>query len=209
MSGHVYTLQLEGGNYYVGWSSDPCSRIAQHFLGRGSQWTRTHRPESVLCIQPGDHQLERAVTIARMCQHGWQKVRGGPWLAPVLLYPPQPITNALMHRPPPPLHHPQQVDHLHGHSIVWHRFPKRFRARIFGPKASAACSKRGFKEVNGETREEVVKLVEGWLARTGEEGVKDERDAAPSNLAADSVQAAMELMDSLSFSGAEEANRCG
>ena len=37
IQGHVYTLLLEGGNYYVGWSSSVENRIAQHFLGGGSR----------------------------------------------------------------------------------------------------------------------------------------------------------------------------
>jgi predicted GIY-YIG superfamily endonuclease len=219
MSGYVYTLLLEGGKYYVGWSSDPCSRIAQHFLARGAQWTRTHKPQAVLCIQEGDTQLERAVTIARMCQHGWQNVRGGPWLAPTLLYPPPPITNALLHRPPPPLPQVHSIVELRGHSVALQRFPGRWRARVFGAKATTACPKRGFKELRGESREAVLALADGWLATAGAAGeVEDEEGGEPEERGeggfasdspndfpsesvgeSDGVRAAMALMDSLAF----------
>jgi len=211
MSGYVYTLQLEGGKYYVGWSSDPCSRIAQHFLGRGAQWTRTHRPLSVLCIQEGDVQMERAVTVARMCQHGWQNVRGGQWLAPTMLYPPRPISNALLHPSPPLPPQIHSIEELRGHSVALHHFPGRLRARVFGPQASAACPKRCFKELRGESREAVLALADGWLATAGaveeEEELCDEGDF-PSGSAGESVEAAgepdgvraaMALMDSLAF----------
>ena len=36
----VYTLELDGGNYYVGFTDDIPKRMAEHFLGRGSRWTR-------------------------------------------------------------------------------------------------------------------------------------------------------------------------
>jgi hypothetical protein len=211
MAGHVYTLQLEGGKYYVGWSGDPCSRIAQHFLGRGAQWTRTHKPQAVLCIQEGDTQLERVVTIARMCQHGWQNVRGGPWLAPTLLYPPPPIANALLHRPPPPLPQVHSIVELRGHSVALHRFPGRWRARVFGPRATAACPKRGFKELRADTRDAALALADGWLATSGDEERGEELSDGdfPSDAVGESmgesmgesegVRAALALMDSLTF----------
>ena len=34
--GHVYTLLLESGRFYVGWSSAVENRIAQHFSGRAA-----------------------------------------------------------------------------------------------------------------------------------------------------------------------------
>ena len=40
----VYTLELQGGNFYVGYSDDIPKRMAEHFLGRGSHWTRLHPP---------------------------------------------------------------------------------------------------------------------------------------------------------------------
>ena len=38
--GHVYTLRLEKGKYYVGYSGEIETRIASHFLGNGSLWTK-------------------------------------------------------------------------------------------------------------------------------------------------------------------------
>ena len=72
----VYTLELEGGNFYVGFSDDIPKRIAERFLSRGSKWTRLHPPIKVLQVVPGDKELESAKTIALMCRVGWRRVRG-------------------------------------------------------------------------------------------------------------------------------------
>ena len=77
MSGVVYTLELQDGCWYVGWTKDPATRIASHFLGAGSKWTQLHPPISVLSVVLGDELLENLSTIALMCRHGWEKVRGG------------------------------------------------------------------------------------------------------------------------------------
>ena len=62
MQGHVYTLLLEGGHYYVGWSSSVEHRIAQHFSGTGSRWTTRHPAVQVLTCVAGDARLEDVVT---------------------------------------------------------------------------------------------------------------------------------------------------
>ena len=64
VEGFVYTLALEDGCFYCGWSKDPSCRIAQHFLGRGAQWTRVHKPQQVLTVLPGSTELEKVTTIA-------------------------------------------------------------------------------------------------------------------------------------------------
>ena len=79
--GHVYTLELEGGFFYVGHSLDVESRIAGHFLGNGAgaKWTDLHGPRRVLSVVPGDTLLENLTTLALMVQHGHECVRGGKW----------------------------------------------------------------------------------------------------------------------------------
>ncbi len=71
MTGVVYTLELEEGYWYVGWSRDPTTRIASHFLGCGSKWTQLHPPIAVASVVLGDELLENLTTIALMCRHGW------------------------------------------------------------------------------------------------------------------------------------------
>ena len=66
IQGHVYTLLLESGNHYVGWSSTVEYRIAQHFSGASSKWTMQHKPLQVLACVAGDTRLEAIVTISLM-----------------------------------------------------------------------------------------------------------------------------------------------
>ena len=78
-AGYVYILELEGNNWYVGFSQDLHTRIASHFLGAGSKWTQLHKPLSVYKVQLGDTILENCITIALMCRYGFEKVRGGSY----------------------------------------------------------------------------------------------------------------------------------
>jgi len=75
--GWVYTLRLEGGNYYVGFTNNLEHKVAQHFLGRGADWTRIWKPLEVVAVSEGGVELERAQTIALMARFGFHKVRGG------------------------------------------------------------------------------------------------------------------------------------
>ena len=40
----IYVLQLKHGCFYVGKSDNPYKRLTQHKNGRGSAWTRLHKP---------------------------------------------------------------------------------------------------------------------------------------------------------------------
>ena len=77
--GYVYTLLLEAGHYYVGYSQDIQTRIASHWLGAGSKWTQLHKPISIISLREGDTHLETLSTIALMCEKGFEKVRGGSY----------------------------------------------------------------------------------------------------------------------------------
>ena len=73
---------VRGGrpNYYVGISMCSLhSRLAQHFAGRGSKWTRQHKPVKIHSIRWGGTDVERRVTIQMARIHGADCVRGGPW----------------------------------------------------------------------------------------------------------------------------------
>jgi predicted GIY-YIG superfamily endonuclease len=165
--GYVYTLRLEDDCWYVGFSTDPETRIASHFLGRGAQWTRAHKPVSVHMLQPGDERLESLVTIATMALHGWRKVRGSQWLAVQMPCAPVPLLKALSIRPPAAA--PEQVEALTilGHSVVIHQLKDvgltSWRARVSGKHAATACPKRGFKSLYAATEAEALAAVEVWL----------------------------------------------
>ena len=82
----LYVLQLEHGCYYVGQSSGFEERVEDQFKGKGSAWTRVHRPIKVLSTRPAETKnwklaeaIENQLTLTLMRTHGWQRVRGGFW----------------------------------------------------------------------------------------------------------------------------------
>ena len=95
--GFVYTLALADGCYYIGYSATENiqTRIASHFLAAGSLWTQKHKPMSIMSVQPGDTLLETLVTIAMMCRHGYEKVRGGSYCSIEMIKPPASIQKAM------------------------------------------------------------------------------------------------------------------
>lgn len=77
---NLYVLKLEGGRRYVGKSENPQKRIQQHFDGKGSVWTKKHKPISVEKIIPNvSHFDEDKVTKEMMSKYGIDKVRGGSY----------------------------------------------------------------------------------------------------------------------------------
>lgn len=78
---YVYTLNLEGGKKYVGYSSNVKRRIAQHFNGTGAAVTRECRPISVHSVKKCSSKekaqnAERIVYYNMKNYHGSDKVRG-------------------------------------------------------------------------------------------------------------------------------------
>ena len=92
---YVYTLQLESQKWYVGYSQDIETRIASHFIGNGSLWTKKYKPIEVINVKPGDRILENLITIALMAKHGFENVRGGKWCKLEMTHPPPPLQKAL------------------------------------------------------------------------------------------------------------------
>ena len=75
-SGHhwVYVLRLRGDKIAVGSTGNLTQRIADHFSGQGSAWTKKHPPEEVTRVIRTSAQdawgLEETMTVALMIQHG-------------------------------------------------------------------------------------------------------------------------------------------
>ena len=78
---YVYTLNLKGGNKYVGYTENPATRLSQHFSGNGAKWTQKHQPISVNSIQKVSSvryakNLETIIYNKMKNYHGGAKVRG-------------------------------------------------------------------------------------------------------------------------------------
>ena len=83
----VYVLELEDSKYYVGSTTNRKRRIKQHRSGRGSKWTREHRPIRVLKEYrriPKEYLLgmESKVTAEMMLEYGINNVRGSMFCSP-------------------------------------------------------------------------------------------------------------------------------
>ena len=78
---YVYTLDLEGGNKYVGISKHLDSRLSQHFEGKGAAWTKKHAPlrvhHSNWCRSETAAKNAERIIVERMKNYyGSDKVRG-------------------------------------------------------------------------------------------------------------------------------------
>ena len=75
----VYVLKLKDNCYYVGVSSNLNARLAQHFEGCGSAWTRKHPPISLIEVFIGGEDKENQVTELYRNKYGINMVRGGKY----------------------------------------------------------------------------------------------------------------------------------
>ena len=78
---YAYSLNLAGGRKYVGITTNPERRLAQHFGGQGAQWTQKHAPVSVnhlqRCSSAGTAKSAERIITQRMKNYwGSDKVRG-------------------------------------------------------------------------------------------------------------------------------------
>ena len=81
---NIYVLELKGGYYYVGKSTNVEERFKQHVMGdgKGSSWTSKHEPLKVLASyeQKTDFDEDNK-TLEMMIKYGIDKVRGGSYTA--------------------------------------------------------------------------------------------------------------------------------
>lgn len=80
----LYVLKLEGGNYYIGTTRNLDKRYKEHCTGKGSEWTRIHKPIEILEAREtgltDDREaclLEDELTLEMAEMHGPDFVRGG------------------------------------------------------------------------------------------------------------------------------------
>lgn len=97
----VYALECEDNHWYVGASRRVQFRLCEHFQGNGVAWTQRYQPVDVHRIEvlePDERDVwtalerrENELTLSLMRSYGWERVRGGKWLDPVLDEPPLPL----------------------------------------------------------------------------------------------------------------------
>jgi predicted GIY-YIG superfamily endonuclease len=86
----VYALLLEGENFYVGITRDLDRRLSEHFSGKGSEWTKLHKPMGLIETWKNAAPIEeRNITLAYMEKYGWWRVRGARWTQRNMRNPPK------------------------------------------------------------------------------------------------------------------------
>ena len=79
---NIYVLKLQGNKYYVGKSHDVIGRYQEHMSGKGSAWTKKHKPMSLVESRDGVSPLmEDMVTKEYMAKYGIENVRGGAYVS--------------------------------------------------------------------------------------------------------------------------------
>ena len=74
----LYVLKLQNDKYYIGITNDLKKRYKQHINGKGSSWTRIHKPIEILeNMNIDDYFDETKYTIKYMSKYGIDNVRGG------------------------------------------------------------------------------------------------------------------------------------
>jgi putative endonuclease len=84
---YVYILLLEDNYYYVGYTNNIYKRMKLHFTGKGSDWTKLHKPIKIIKLLEGNTKTETQETLNLMKKKG-SRVRGAGWCDVVMDSPP-------------------------------------------------------------------------------------------------------------------------
>lgn len=81
----VYVLRLENNKWYIGSTTDVATRFQEHKAGKGSVWTRIHKPVKIEKVFKNVSPFEEdKVTKEYMSVYGMGNVRGGSYCQEVL-----------------------------------------------------------------------------------------------------------------------------
>jgi len=82
---YIYVLKLEDDKYYIGQTNHFLDRMIDHFIGRGSVWSKTFKPiEIVELVRTDDKKMENEITKKYMRIYGVDNVRGGSYCKTIL-----------------------------------------------------------------------------------------------------------------------------
>jgi len=85
MSNKIYVLALCHNRFYVGRSSNFSTRLREHIINRGSQWTKQWPVKYVVSVVDENSPFdEDIITKKYMLLHGIKYVRGGSYFNPNL-----------------------------------------------------------------------------------------------------------------------------
>ena len=76
----IYVLELEGGKYYIGITSNLNLRLYQHFNGGGCVFTRKYKAIRVVEVLVGNETTENTKTEEYIARYGYINVSGGKYV---------------------------------------------------------------------------------------------------------------------------------
>lgn len=80
MTWSIYVLQLKKNKLYVGKARDVRNRIAEHFEGKGSDFTKEYRPIDIISVYKSSSRFDEDNETKRiMKKYGVKNVRGGSY----------------------------------------------------------------------------------------------------------------------------------
>jgi len=51
---YVYMIICEDGSFYTGYTKNLGERMRQHICGKGARYTKSHKPDKVVYVEPFD-----------------------------------------------------------------------------------------------------------------------------------------------------------
>ena len=76
----VYVLELAGGRYYIGKTTDVVKRVKEHASGKGAGYTQLYKPKKLVEVRTMKSQHdENTLTREYMAKYGVDNVRGGAY----------------------------------------------------------------------------------------------------------------------------------
>ena len=75
---NIYVLELSDKKYYIGKTADIGKRVADHAVGKGSNWSKIHKLRKIIAVYPVESMFdEDKYTLIYMEKYGIDNVRGG------------------------------------------------------------------------------------------------------------------------------------
>jgi predicted GIY-YIG superfamily endonuclease len=76
----IYIIKLEKGKYYIGKTRNIEKRYEEHLTGTGSEWTKKHKPLSLIKTIKSTSQFDEDKYVKEyMAKYGIENVRGGTY----------------------------------------------------------------------------------------------------------------------------------
>jgi len=69
---YVYIILCEDGSFYTGYTKNLEERMRQHTCGKGARYTKSHKPDKVVYVEPLDSRakaMKREKSVKKLSHH--------------------------------------------------------------------------------------------------------------------------------------------